>query len=86
MYMRGYVCAIIGFGRDRVTIVIKSYGADAAWRSDGLLLLLVALLCRGVHMYIVANDLYFRLNATLLFEKFMTLFELPEISIETGGG
>jgi len=33
MYVRGYVCAIIGFGRDRVTIVIKSYEAAAGWRS-----------------------------------------------------
>lgn len=33
VYVRGYVCAIIGFGRDRVTIVIKSYEAAAGWRS-----------------------------------------------------
>lgn len=50
VYARGYVCAIIGFGRDRVTIVIKSYGADATWRCGGLLLLLAAPLYRGVHI------------------------------------
>lgn len=42
VYVRGYVCAIIGFGRDRVTIVIKSYEAAAGWRSA------VALTCRPV--------------------------------------
>jgi len=38
VYVRGYVCAIIGFGRARVTIVIKSYEAGAGWRRTPSLL------------------------------------------------
>lgn len=63
MYVRGYVCAIIGFGRDRVTIVIKSYEAAAGWRNA------VALTtCPPCYIeeYVPENDLHFRaLNATL---------------------
>jgi len=71
VYVRGYVCAIIGFGRARVTIVIKSYEAGAGWRRAPSLLPVAApvisriypLYARGA--YRREGDLDFRgLNAT----------------------